>query len=361
MSRPLRVAFLTSARSWRGSGVSLATIAEGLRQHGHVPHMFAGDAQVVDAFAALGLPARQVCTGNTGVREARVLAHGLAAIGADAVLVDRPRDLRLAALASLVRRVAIVNKYNLSRTRPPRDLLTQVAYRRVGLTVFVSETVAQRALGLAGYLRRRPYRVIREAVDLETFRPDVRAGGEFRAAHGLGDAAFVLAVGSLTLDKRYDFLLDVWARVDGALPPLVVCGDGSQGERLRVRARHLGPNVRFLGHLPPDQLRGAYNAARCFVHAGMVETFGLSVLEAMACGCPVLGVRAGAVPEVVGDAGVLVQPGSADEFVAGLGELLSDEARALALGAAARRRVQKHFSLPAMRRDYVLAIESVVA
>jgi glycosyltransferase involved in cell wall biosynthesis len=357
VTRPLSVAFLTSARTWRGSGVSLASIAEGLRRRGHLPHMFAGDAEVVEAFAALGLPATRVLTGNTGPREALVLARALGAMRADVVVVDRPRDLRLVALASLARRVGIVNKYNLSRPRPPADLLTRLAYRRVRLTVFVSETLAARALARAGYLRTRPHRVIREAVDTTAFRPDPAAGASFRTTFGIGSADFVLAVGSLTLDKRYDFLLEIWAE-DRALPPLFICGDGPHRERLRARAATIGANVRFLGHQAGDQLLGAYNAARCFVHAGKVETFGLSVLEAMASGCPVLGVGAGALPEVIGDAGVVVPADEAGGFLDGLRELLRDQAGAQALATKARRRVEEHFSLPAMQQAYVAAIAS---
>ena len=360
MTRPLRVAFLTSARTWRGSGVSLASVAEGLREHGHAPYMLAGDAEVVDAFTALGLPASRVPTGNTGLREAGALARALWRIGAHAVLVDRPRDLRLASLASLLYPVAIVNCYNLSRSRPPSDPLTRLAYRRVGLTIFVSETSAARALRLAGYLRRRPHRVIRGAVDAERFRPDADAAAAFREARGLGATPFVLAVGSLTLDKRYDFLLDAWSRLGAEAPPLLVCGDGAHRDRLRERARELGVPVRFLGYLVPDELRGAYNAATCFVHAGAVETFGLSVLEAMACGRPVLGVSGGAVPEVIGAAGLLAPVDDMDGFIAHLRELLCTESRRAALGAAARRRVLDHFSLRAMRRAYADAVETVV-
>jgi glycosyltransferase involved in cell wall biosynthesis len=357
VTRPLRVIFLTSARTWRGSGVSLASIAEGLRRDGHLPHMLAGDAGVVDAFAALGLPASRVLTGNTGVREALVLGRALGALGADVVVVDRPRDLRLAALASLSRRVGIVNKYNLSRQRPPADLLTRLAYRRVRLTIFVSETLAARALARARYLRTRPHRIIREAVDIETFRPDPEAASSFRTGLEIGSVDFVLAVGSLTLDKRYDFLLEIWAE-DPSLPALLVCGEGPHRERLRARADTLGANVRFLGHLTTEQLRGAYNAARCFVHAGKVETFGLSVLEAMSSGCPVLGVGAGAVPEVIGDAGVIVPADDAGRFLRGLRELLGKEADARAMAVRARRRVETHFSLPAMQQAYVAAIAS---
>ncbi len=358
--RPLGVALLTSARTWRGSGVSLASIARGVIEHGHRAHLLAGDAEVVERFAALGLPASRVVTGDTGLREARVLVRTLRRERVDVMLVDRPRDLRLAALASLGHPMAIVNRYNLSRPRPPRDLLTRLAYRRVGLTVFVSETSARAALRQAAYLRRRPHRVIHGGVDVARFRPDPAAGEAFRAAHGLVGTPFVLAVGSLTLDKRYDFLLDVWAGLDRSAPPLVVCGEGAHGERLRRRAAGLGVDARFLGHLGPDELPGAYNAACCLVHAGAVETFGLSVLEAMASGRPVLAAAGGAVPEVLGAAGVLAPPEEADTFRQALQALLRDEARRRALGEAARRRAVERFSLETMRRAYVAAIDSVV-
>jgi glycosyltransferase involved in cell wall biosynthesis len=357
----LSVALLTSARTWRGSGVSLANIAQGLRDRGHDVRMLAGDDGVLDGFARLGLPVSRVPVGNTGVREAGALARLLRSDRADAILVDRPRDLRLAALASLVHPLAIVNCYNLSRPSPPRDPLSRLAYRRVSLTVFVSETSAARTLELARYIRRRPHRVIHGAVDLQRFRPDAAAAAAFRAAHGLSDAPFVLAVGSLTLDKRYDFLMEIWTQLGPEAPTLVICGDGVHGGRLRSRARDLRLDLRFTGHLGSDLLAGAYAAATCFVHAGAVETFGLSVLEAMASGAAVLAVRGGAVPEVVGDAGLLAPIDDADAFLSLLRTLLSDPDRRAALGQAARRRALEHFSLQRMRGSYVAAVESVCA
>lgn len=357
----LSVVLLTSARTWRGSSVSLAEIARGLRESGHRVHLLAGDEAVVDGFTRLGLPASRVPTGNTGLREAGALVRVLRTQGAHAILVDRPRDLRLAALASVVHPLAIVNCYNLSRSRPPLDLLSRLAYRRVGLTIFVSETSAARVLALARYIRRRPYRVIHNGVDAGEFRPDAAAAAAFRAAYGLADRPFVLAVGSLTPDKRYDFLLEVWARLGAPAPPLVACGAGPLGARLRDRARDLGADVRFVGQLDPETLRGAYAAATCFVHAGAVETFGLSVLEAMASGVAVLAVRGGAVPEVVGEAGELAPAEDAGAFATQLRGLLADGRRRAALGAAARRRVLDQFSLERMRAGYVSALADVCA
>jgi glycosyltransferase involved in cell wall biosynthesis len=146
-----------------------------------------------------------------------------------------------------------------------------------------------------------------------------------------------------------------------AAPPLVVCGEGAHGGRLRDRARELGADVRFIGHLAPETLPGAYSAATCFVHAGAVETFGLSVLEAMACGAAVLGARGGAVPEVVGAAGLLAPADDAGEFQAQLRALLADAPRRAALGEAARRRALDQFSLERMHGSYAAAIESVCA
>jgi glycosyltransferase involved in cell wall biosynthesis len=355
------VVLFTSARTWRGSSVSFAAIAEGLRDAGHRVRMLAGDEAVTLGFSRLGLPASRVPIGNTGFKEARALARALAAEQADAILVDRPRDLRLSALASLAHPLAIVNCYNLSRTRPPLDLLSHLAYRRVGLTIFVSQTSAARVLALAGYIRRRPHRVIHHAVDGARFRPDPEAAARFRAANGLDGRPFVLAVGSLTLDKRYDFLLDVWSRLGVTAPPLLVCGEGVHGQRLRARARELALDVRFLGHLEPDVLPQAFAAATCFVHAGAVETFGLSVLEAMASGAAVLAAGAGAVPEVLGNTGVLASADDPAGFAAELRALLADSPRRQALGCAARNRAMDQFSPARMRASYVEAIEAVAA
>jgi glycosyltransferase involved in cell wall biosynthesis len=360
-ARPLSVALFTSARTWRGSSESLAIIAAGLVQQGHRAHLLAGDDDMVEAFARLGLPASRVPAGDTGVREATAVARLLRRIGADAILVDRPRDLRLAALASIRHPLAIVNCYNLSRARPPSDLLSRLAYRRVGLTVFVSRASADRTLQLAPYILSRPHRVIHGAVDPARFAPKPEAAFVFRRTHGLGDAPFALAVGSLTPEKRYDFLLEVWRRLGADAPPLLVCGEGGTEARLRDRGTELGLNIRWLGQLARDQVPAAYGAATCLVHAGAVETFGLSVLEAMVSSLAVVAVRGGAVPEVLGGAGLLAPVDDVAAFAGLVRELLADPGRRAALGAAGRSRALQHFSLEVMRSSYVAAIESVCA
>src|SRR5438477_10885210 len=114
---------------------------------------------------------------------------------------------------------------------------------------------------------RPPHRVIHEGVDVALFRPDPQAGRAFRARHGLGDRPFLLAVGALEREKRYDWLLDALARLGPQGPPLLVCGEGGFAGLIRDQAARLGLDARLLGFLAPVELATAYNAATCVVHA----------------------------------------------------------------------------------------------
>jgi glycosyltransferase involved in cell wall biosynthesis len=203
--------------------------------------------------------------------------------------------------------------------------------------------------------------VIHEGVDVELFRPDARAGPAFRARHGLGDRPFLLAAGALEREKRYEWILDALARLGPLAPLLVIRGSGSLESAVRMRADRLGVEVRLLGFLPPEELVAAYNAASCFVHACQVETFGLTVAEAMACGRPIVGVASGALPEVVGEVGILVPPDDPAGFAEAVRDLLADPGRAAACGAAARSRALAAFSMERMGHEYSEALEALDA
>src|SRR5207244_10698868 len=99
-----------------------------------------------------------------------------------------------------------------------------------------------------------------------------------------------------------------------------------------------GPGVVAPGRVDEATLDALYRGAAALAVPARSEGFGLPALEAMARGCPVVASDAGALPEVVGDAGLLVPPGDADALAGALGRLLDDDALAASLGAAGHRR-----------------------
>lgn len=111
--------------------------------------------------------------------------------------------------------------------------------------------------------------------------------------------------------------------------PLVIAGQkGWLFEEVfsLVSSLKLDNEVRFLGRVSTQELFWLYNTARVLVQPSFYEGFGLTPLEAMACGTPVIVSNVSALPEVVGDAGLLVDPHNPEEITVAIWRLLSDEA-----------------------------------
>lgn len=358
-AHPLRIAFLTSSRFWRGSSSVFAALARGLSERGHASVALVAYEPLAAGFRARELSVRTLPVGHTSWRGARALRRALRELAVDIVLVDRARDIRLAAVAALRRPLRIV--YCISTPRPPLDPLTRLAFRRVGLTVFLSDGLAQSALAEAPFMRRAPHRVIPNGVDCDLFRPDPEAGRAFRARHRLGDGPLLVGVGALEIEKRWDRLLDSLALVRPLAPRLVLCGSGALAESLRAQAHALGLEVSFVGELDAAELVGAYNAATCVVHTRPDEVFALALIEALACGRPVVAADGGGTGELLGAAGVLAPSGNPEAFARALGDLLQDAPRRAALSEAARRRALERYSVGRLVRDYADALETLGA
>lgn len=114
-----------------------------------------------------------------------------------------------------------------------------------------------------------------------------------------------------------------------------------------IEAYSLGENVRLLGHVAREKLAELYTTSHIVVLPSYYETFGMSALEPMAYGLPVVASRAGALPEVVEDGvtGFLVGPGASSELAAAIVRLLNDSDLRSRMGRAARCRVEKHFKI----------------
>jgi glycosyltransferase involved in cell wall biosynthesis len=111
-----------------------------------------------------------------------------------------------------------------------------------------------------------------------------------------------------------------------------------------VRKLNLDGLVHFTGRLTQDELVKCYSAAKIAVVPSLYEGFGLPAAEAMACGIPVIATTGGALPEVVGNAGILVPPGKADALAVAIKQLLNDEETQQRMSEAGRKRVEEKFN-----------------
>jgi glycosyltransferase involved in cell wall biosynthesis len=145
-------------------------------------------------------------------------------------------------------------------------------------------------------------------------------------------ADYLLYVGARKAHKNLALLLEALARIAPAQrPPLVLSGKPWEGgeplARLAARLR-LGTAIHFAGKLRDERaLARLYSGAALYVQPALSEGFGLPPLEAMACGTPVLSSNSGALPETVGDAGLLLPPRDPEAWAGAIVMLLGDPAR----------------------------------
>jgi glycosyltransferase involved in cell wall biosynthesis len=161
---------------------------------------------------------------------------------------------------------------------------------------------------------------------------------------------YVLFVGVLEPRKNVRTLLGAYRSLlqrrgrDAGPPPLVIVGPRGWWYRdlyRLAREQGLAPLVRFLGPVPDAELPALYSGAAAFVYPSLYEGFGLPPLEALACGVPVVCSDRAALPEVVGDAALLVDPQDAGAIAGALARVLDDDQlrqtlRARGLARAAR-------------------------
>jgi glycosyltransferase involved in cell wall biosynthesis len=163
-----------------------------------------------------------------------------------------------------------------------------------------------------------------------TFHPVPRdEGNEIRIKYHLPES-YVLYVGTLEPRKNIASLIRAYAKVrknEGVSQGLVICGGlGWLYQDLFKLVRELGlqNEIIFTGHVPNEHLPAIYSGAELLVYPSIYEGFGLPVLEAMACGTPVITSTVSSLPEVAGDAALLVNPYDVEELASAIEKVLSD-------------------------------------
>jgi glycosyltransferase involved in cell wall biosynthesis len=201
--------------------------------------------------------------------------------------------------------------------------------RRAAAVICVSAFSANEAVELLGI--KEPH-VVHNGVDPRYLGAQPLPAAGLR---GLGiDGPYVLTVGGASRRKNLEGLAEAWPRIHAVRPDLTLVLAGPEHPRRTTLFAGLA-GVRLLGRAPDDVLPGLYAAAAAVVVPSLYEGFGLPALEGMAAGVPVVAARTSALPEVVGDGGLLVEP-TTEGLVEGVLHAASGEAH-VALAAARGR------------------------
>jgi glycosyltransferase involved in cell wall biosynthesis len=233
---------------------------------------------------------------------------------------------------------AVITVHDLSflrypeRFRPANRLylstMTRLSCRRARRVIAVSQATADEIVRLLG-VPEAHIDVIPHGVEHDRFQPvpavELHA---FRKKWDLPER-FILYLGTLEPRKNILTLLEAYGLTRAfrdAVPLVIAGGKGWYYKEIFERVEKLGliDAVRFPGFVPDAEIPLWYNAATVFVYPSIYEGFGLPLLEAMACGTPVIGSTASSIPEVVRGAGLLVAPDDVDQLSDSLDRVVQD-------------------------------------
>lgn len=177
---------------------------------------------------------------------------------------------------------------------------------------------------------------------------DRAAPGSARRGQSLaGGADYILAIGTIEPRKDYPGLVAAFAELRSVHPNLRLAVAGRNGwgsdafESARNEASVRGA-IQQLGYVTLEQKADLLAGARCLVFPSLYEGFGIPPLEAMAAGVPVVSTNVGSIPEVLGEAAVLVPPGEPEALAAALEAVLGDDARSAGLVEAGFKQCSKY-------------------
>jgi glycosyltransferase involved in cell wall biosynthesis len=362
----MRVALLTSANGWRGSSASYAKLARGLGERNHTVQLITAVPRVTERFLAEGLPVTEIPGRNTGPREVWALWRTLRRLDAQAVMVDTPRDVRLAAFATALHRAPIIYRYNLNYRRPRNHQADRLYLRRLAACVYQSRYIREEAVTQIPWIARLPGYQIPNGYDTDRFAPQPQAGRAFRARWKIEpETLVVLTSAKLARNKGHEIAIAALDRVrrTGVDLVYVVCGDGSREAELRALAAECALPTRFTGLLGSSEMVAALTAADLVVHPSLREIFPNAVGEAMACARTVVAADAGGTAELLGrdgSTGILVPAEDPAALAAAVLPLLHARERRAAIGEAARHRIETAFPLQRMIDGYETAFGELI-
>ena len=234
--------------------------------------------------------------------------------GAVAYLVSKiwKKPYIVSALGSEVAEIAdgVVGILPLKRVKILRKVL-----ENADCIITVSKSLAD---DVKKYCSREPI-ILPWGIDLNLFKPHNEKVFKRRT---------IVCVGALVKRKGHEFLLKAFKKVLNCINDvdLLIIGWGPEEQELKKLVNNLGitDNVRFIDYVETSEFPKYYSSSEFFVSATLHEGFGVVFAEAMACGLPIVSTNVGAVPEVVGEAGILVEPKNPEQLAEAMLKLLND-------------------------------------
>ncbi|KAK8563863.1 hypothetical protein V6N12_035999 [Hibiscus sabdariffa] len=236
-----------------------------------------------------------------------------------------------------------IPRYTFSWLVKPMWWVLKFLHRAADLTLVPSAAIA-RDLQAEKVTAANRIRLWNKGVDSESFHPRYRSHEmRLRLSNGEPEKPLVIHVGRIGVEKSLDFLKSVMDRLPEAR--IAFIGDGPYREELEKLFRGM-PAV-FTGMLQGEELSQAYASGDVFVMPSESETLGQVVSEAMSSGIPVVGARAGGVPDIIpadqeGKTGFLFTPGDIEDCMSKLLPLLHNKELRETIGQAAREEMEKY-------------------
>ncbi len=174
---------------------------------------------------------------------------------------------------------------------------------------------------------------------------------------------FFLFVGTIEPRKNLQRIINAWARIADKGPDLVIAGRLGwkvSPKALTTTIPRLVKHVHWLEHVPGEYLPALYSAATAFIWPSLMEGFGLPVLESMACGTPALTANSSSLPEVAGDAALLVNPLDETAIADGMRALIEDDSLREQLRKRGLKRA-KQFTWETTARQTIAVYDRVAA
>ncbi|MCC7127178.1 MAG: glycosyltransferase [Acidobacteria bacterium] len=344
---------IDTVRTWRGGQQQALLTVLGLRERGHRAVLVAHPDGELYKRAAEGPDLIGLAPMNEiDLAAAWKLSRILKQYRPDLVHAHDPHAVAMAATALSFGAVTPTSPLVASRRvdfHLSGNSFSRWKYRQVSRFIAASGAIAE--ILIHDGIPASQVSVVHDGIDVEKVQgiPVVDIRSEFWLPHGV---PVVVNVGALVAHKGQRYLIDAMPLVMRRVPDahLVILGEGDLRGALerQVKDLHLEKVVRLPGFR--EDVLGLAKAADMFVMSSITEGLGSAVLDAMAMGLPVVGTRAGGIPEAVvhEETGLLVPPADAEALAAAMVRVLTDAALRQRFGAAGRTRVADHFDVAAL-------------